>query len=203
MPPESPTAAPAVAASTPAASTDAETLAADSPSPAEPVTDDSSPADASTSDVVAGNGTRTLDCGDLSGSGTFTDPYQLGDVTGPTVAEDCSPMTPGYGFNARYFSFTLPNAPGSEAYAGASFVLTADALGPVYPQIDSTGGWILRDALTSGYWTGTDPDFTGRYQDISGLDAGTYIMLEEKMDSPEHSMTTPYFNVVVDPAYSD
>ena len=184
-------------------SPEAPTPDSDSPSPVVvPTTPNDVPTTPDNQQASVDDGARTLDCSELDGVGTFTDPLQLGAITGPTVAEGCAPMTPGYGFNARYFSFTLTQAPGSDAYAGASFVVTDDALGPVYPQIDSAGGWILMDALTNGYWTGDDPYYTGRYQDISGLNAGTYIMLEEKMDSPEHSMTTPSFNAVVDPDYS-
>lgn len=147
------------------------------------------------------SGPQALDCDDLPGSGTFSDPYQLGDIDGPVVAQDCAPMTPGSPYNTRYFSFTLSSDPGSDAYAGASFTLTDDALGPVYPVIDSPGGYILKDDFT-GYWTGTDPNYTGRYQQISDLSAGTYILRTDKLDTAIHSMTTPSFDLEIDPDYS-
>ncbi|MEU5098069.1 hypothetical protein [Streptomyces sp. NPDC020996] len=141
----------------------------------------------------------SLDCGSLPGSGTFTDPLQLGTVDGPVTAGNCDPLTPGSPFNVRYFSFTLSGAPGSSAHAGASFTLTQNALGPVYPAIIQPNGWVLKNSLGSGYWTGTEPDFTGRYQQISDLAPGTYILRTEKLDSPLHSLSTPSYDVVVDP----
>lgn len=138
------------------------------------------------------------DCGSLAGSGTFTDPLQLGVVDGLVTARDCAPLTSGSPFNVRYFSFTLSGTPGTNAHAGASFTLTQDALGPVYPAIVQPNGWVLKHSLGSGYWTGTEPDFTGRYQEISDLAPGTYILRTEKLDSPLHSLSTPSYDVVVD-----
>ncbi|MFE2100302.1 hypothetical protein [Streptomyces sp. NPDC059468] len=137
-------------------------------------------------------------CGSLAGSGTFTDPLQLGVVDDLVTARDCAPLTSGAPFNVRYFSFTLSGTPGANAHAGASFALTQDALGPVYPAIVQPNGWVLKNSLGSGYWTGTDPDFTGRYQEISDLAPGTYILRTEKLDSPLHSLSTPSYDVVVD-----
>ncbi|MCZ0985723.1 hypothetical protein [Streptomyces diastatochromogenes] len=150
-------------------------------------------------DQSAGDGDQ--DCGSLAGSGTFTDPLQLGVVDGLVTARDCAPLTSGSPFNVRYFSFTLSGAPGTDAHAGASFTLTQDALGPVYPAIVQPNGWVLKHSLGSGYWTGTEPDFTGRYQQISDLASGTYILRTEKLDSPLHSLSTPSYDVVVDPGY--
>ncbi len=144
-------------------------------------------------------GSQVLDCGTVPGSGTFTDPLQLGVVGGPVTARGCAPLTSGSPFNVRYFSFTLSTAPGANAHAGAAFTITPDALGPVYPAIVLPGGWVLKNSLGAGYWTGTEPDFTGRYQQISDLAPGTYILRTEKLDSPLRSLTTPSFDVVVDP----
>ncbi|MEU1403068.1 hypothetical protein ABZ471_12020 [Streptomyces sp. NPDC005728] len=148
-------------------------------------------------DQSAGDGSQ--DCADLAGSGTFTDPLQLGVVDGPVTAQNCAPLTSGSPFNVRYFSFTLSGTPGADARAGASFTLTQDALGPVYPAIVQPNGWVLKHSLGSGYWTGTEPDFTGRYQQLSDLAPGTYILRTEKLDSPLHSLSTPSYDVVVDP----
>ncbi|MFF4568655.1 hypothetical protein [Streptomyces sp. NPDC001410] len=152
--------------------------------------------DARDDDQPAEDGSQ--DCGSLAGSGTFTDPLQLGVVDGLVTARDCAPLTSGSPFNVRYFSFTLPGTPGTNAHAGASFTLTQDALGPVYPAIVQPNGWVLKHSLGSGYWTGTEPDFTGRYQKISDLAPGTYILRTEKLDSPLHSLSTPSYDVVVD-----
>ncbi|MFF3944615.1 hypothetical protein ACFYYN_07300 [Streptomyces sp. NPDC001902] len=184
---------------------------APSPSAVEPsdavVTEDGTPAGTPSDgagpsgdpDGAPAGGPRTTSCDALPGSGTFTDPLQLGVVDGPVVAEGCAPLTPGSPFNARYFSFTLPAAPGADAHAGPSFALTQDALGPVYPAVVLPGGWVLKHSLGSGYWTGTEPWFTGRYQPIADLAPGTYILRTEKLDSPLHSLTTPAYDVVVDP----
>ncbi|MFI6285801.1 hypothetical protein ACIBCM_13770 [Streptomyces sp. NPDC051018] len=140
-----------------------------------------------------------MDCGSLPGSGTFSDPLRLG-VAGvrPVVARGCQPLTPGSPFHVRYFSFTLVGTPGANAEAGASFTIDRDGIGPVYPAVIMPGGWILKPSLGSGYWTGTEPFFTGRYQAISDLKPGTYILSTEKMDSPFNSLTTPPYDVIVD-----
>ncbi|MGY4967129.1 hypothetical protein [Streptomyces sp. 900105245] len=152
-----------------------------------------------TDDDTEPAGDGSVDCAGLAGSGTFTDPLRLGSLDGPVTARGCAPLTPGSPFNVRYFSFTLSGSPGSNAHAGASFTLTQDALGPVYPAIVQTNGWVLKHSLGSGYWTGTEPDFTGRYQQIGDLAPGTYILRTEKLDTALHSMTTPSYDVVVDP----
>ncbi|MFD5794634.1 hypothetical protein ACFWIO_14030 [Streptomyces diastatochromogenes] len=154
-----------------------------------------------TDDDDQSTGDGDQDCGSLAGSGTFTDPLQLGVVDGLVTARNCAPLTSGSPFNVRYFSFTLSGTPGTDAHAGASFTLTQDALGPVYPAIVQPNGWVLKHSLGSGYWTGTEPDFTGRYQQISDLAPGTYILRTEKLDSPLHSLSTPSYDVVVDPGY--
>lgn len=169
----------------------------ESPSPdEESTTDDGS---SSGDDVEQETGPRSLNCSAVPGSGTFTDPLQLGVVDGPVVARGCAPLTAGSPFNARYFSFTLSIAPGANAHAGATFTITADALGPVYPAIVLPNGWVLKNSLGAGYWTGTEPYFTGRYQQMPDLAPGTYILRTEKLDSPLHSFSTPSFDVVVDP----
>lgn len=152
-----------------------------------------------TDDDTEPAGDGSVDCAALAGSGTFTDPLQLGSLDGPVTARGCAPLTPGSPFNVRYFSFTLSGSPGSNAHAGASFVLTQDASGPVYPAVVQPNGWVLKHSLGSGYWTGTEPDFTGRYQQIGDLAPGTYILRTEKLDTALHSMTTPSYDVVVDP----
>ncbi|WP_328885066.1 hypothetical protein [Streptomyces sp. NBC_00316] len=170
---------------------------ADSPSPDEESTaDDGS---SSGDDVEQKTGPRSLNCSAVPGSGTFTDPLQLGVVDGPVIARGCATLTAGSPFNARYFSFTLSIAPGAQAHAGAAFTITPDALGPVYPAIVLPNGWVLKNSLGAGYWTGTEPYFTGRYQQMPDLAPGPYILRTEKLDSPLHSFSTPSFDVVVDP----
>ncbi|MEU9986599.1 hypothetical protein AB0E10_07285 [Streptomyces sp. NPDC048045] len=200
------------ASDTPSATPDVTTSAPEeTPTTEEPVEESSTPQSASTEapqtsseDDTSGDdeqqtGDGDLDCGSLAGSGTFTDPLQLGTVDGPVTARNCPALTSGSPFNVRYFSFTLSGTPGSNAHAGASFVLTQSALGPVYPAIVQPSGWVLKNSLGSGYWTGTEPDFTGRYQQIQDLAPGTYILRTEKLDSPLHSLSTPPYDVVVDP----
>ncbi|MGW4028799.1 hypothetical protein ACWEFL_05660 [Streptomyces sp. NPDC004838] len=172
-----------------------ETVTEDSPTPDEADAFDDS---GSTGDTDRSTGSGSLDCGTLPGSGTFTDPLQLGVVNSPVTARGCLPLTPGTPFNVRYFSFTLPAAPGANAHAGASFTIDQDRIGPVYPAVILPGGWILKQSLGSGYWTGTEPFFTGRYQNISDLNPGAYILRTEKMDTAINSLTTPHYDVVVD-----
>ncbi|MFI1381888.1 hypothetical protein [Embleya sp. NPDC020886] len=143
-------------------------------------------------------GTKGLDCGRLLGSGTFTDPHRLGVVDGPVAARGCEPLTSGSPFNVRYFSFRLTATPGAKAHAGASFALVRGAISPVYPAIVQPNGWILKHSLGSGYWTGTEPGFTGRYQIIADLSPGTYILRVDKLDSPLRSNTTPSYDIEVD-----
>ncbi|MFJ9814898.1 hypothetical protein ACIRU3_06430 [Streptomyces sp. NPDC101151] len=199
--PATASAAPDVSSSSPEPPPATEEPVAETPteeSAASDATDTGSEGDATEDDDrPAGDGSQ--DCGSLAGSGTFTDPLQLGVVDGPVTAQNCAPLTSGSSFNVRYFSFTLSGAPGANSHAGASFTLTQDALGPVYPAIVQPNGWVLKHSLGSGYWTGTEPDFTGRYQQLSDLAAGTYILRTEKLDSPLHSLSTPSYDVVVDP----
>ncbi|GCD96026.1 hypothetical protein [Embleya hyalina] len=143
-------------------------------------------------------GTQGLDCGGLLGSGTFTDPHRLGVVDGHVSAKGCGPLTSGSPFNTRYFSFKLTATPGANAHAGASFTLVRGAISPVYPAIVQPNGFILKHSLGSGYWTGTEPGFTGRYQIIADLSPGTYILRVEKLDSPLRSITTPSYDIEVD-----
>ena len=206
------TSAPDTASATPDVSTSAPEPTATAEEPVEETpTEESATSDAPDTwsggdtaddgDRSAGDGDTDgdRDCGSLAGSGTFTDPLQLGVVDGLVTARNCAPLTSGSPFNVRYFSFTLSGTPGTDAHAGASFTLTQDALGPVYPAIVQPNGWILKSSLGSGYWTGTEPDFTGRYQQIPDLAPGTYILRTEKLDSPLHSLSTPSYDVVVDP----
>ncbi|MGW2741590.1 hypothetical protein [Streptomyces sp. NPDC001450] len=78
-------------------------------------------------------------------------PLQLGVVDGLVTVRDCAPLTSGSPFNVRYFSFTLSGTPGTNAHAGASFALTQDALGPVYPAIVQPNGWILKTLSAPSY----------------------------------------------------
>ncbi|MFF7212443.1 hypothetical protein ACFZAU_18190 [Streptomyces sp. NPDC008238] len=183
----------------PAAAEPSGTVATVDATPAATPSDDGDPPGGVTGTPASGGGPRTTSCGALPGSGTFTDPLQLGVADGPVVAEGCAPLTAGAPFNVRYFSFTLPGAPAPDAHAGPSFTITPDALGPVYPAVVLPGGWVLKNSLGSGYWTGTEPWFTGRYQPISDLAPGTYILRTEKLDLPLHSLTTPAYDVLVDP----
>ncbi|MFF0450085.1 hypothetical protein ACFYT4_27470 [Streptomyces sp. NPDC004609] len=173
-----------------------ETVTEDSPTPDEAETFGGG--DSTSGDDGLTTGSQSLNCGSLPGSGTFTDPLRLGVIHGSVTAQGCLPLTPGKPFNVRYFSFTLPTAPGANAHAGASFTINQDGIGPVYPAVIMPGGWILKHSLGSGYWTGTEPFFTGRYQEISDLNPGTYILSTEKLDTAINSLTTPHYDVVVD-----
>ncbi|MEV8636926.1 hypothetical protein AB0395_35320 [Streptosporangium sp. NPDC051023] len=55
---------------------------------------------------------------------------------------------------------------------------------------------ILRSSQ-NGFWTGTEPNFTGRYLPIAGLNAGTYRLGVEKLRSPLSSLSTPQFDIVI------
>ncbi|MFF0446225.1 NUDIX hydrolase [Streptomyces sp. NPDC004609] len=180
-----------------ASETTEETATEDSPAPdeADPFNDWDSAGGATDRTPYSG----ALDCGSLPGSGTFSDPLRLGAVgVRPVIARGCLPLTPGSPFNVWYFSFTLVSAPGADAHAGASFSIDRDGIGPVYPAVIMPGGWILKHSLGSGYWTGTEPFFTGRYQAIPDLHPGTYILSTEKLDTAINSLTTPHYDVIVD-----
>lgn len=136
-------------------------------------------------------------CDALPGSGRYFDPLRLGRVDGRVVVVDCAPLTSGDRFNVRYFSFTLSRAAPQGSAAGARFTLTQSAPSAVHPRLAGAGGQTLARSTTHGFWTGTDPNFTGRYLNITGLPPGTYLLGLEKLDSPTRSLRTPPFDVVV------
>jgi hypothetical protein len=142
-------------------------------------------------------------CVDLQGGGTFNAPYALGQIDGLVRVLNCAPLATGASI---YFSFTLTSFPGPDSYAGASFTLTQGAAGPVYPYIeDPETGQVLQEALygpgsNSALWTTSGFAYTGRYQELLNLSSGPYILQEE--NTAALAGPTPYFNVYVNPDYT-
>lgn len=134
-------------------------------------------------------------CTSLSGSGSYSDPLRLGTISGTVVAVGCPPLTSGAGYNHRYFSFSTTGTAGSDSFAGTRFTLTQNAASAVHPRL-SSGAWTIMRS-SDGFWTGTSPNFTGRFLPLAGLRAGQYRLGVEKLRSPLSSLTTPSFDVVV------
>jgi hypothetical protein len=141
-------------------------------------------------------------CSDLSGAGSFSDPLQIGVVEGDVVISDCAPLTSGEGYDVEYFSFTLDSPAPEVSYVASRFTLTSDAISAVNPRLATSGGYTLLHS-SSGVWLGDEPNFTGRLQYLSplggnggDLNAGTYVLGMEKIDSPLRSLTTPSYNIV-------
>ncbi|GAA0633705.1 hypothetical protein GCM10010174_63830 [Kutzneria viridogrisea] len=138
-----------------------------------------------------------MSCQGHSGDTTYSHPLELGVITAKVVLSGCDPLTPGSPFHALYVSFTLTGKPGSSAYAGARFTLTSAKPSAVHPRVVDPAGRIVKNN-GAGYWTGTGPNYTGRYQRIGDLPSGRYVLGLEKVDAPQRP-STPSFDVVVDP----
>ncbi|MFE6826350.1 hypothetical protein [Streptomyces sp. NPDC057690] len=142
--------------------------------------------------------TYQYDCRRLFGSGSYSNPVSLGNVTGRTVvAVNCPPLTSGAGYANRYFSFTLTRPARVPSYAGASFALEATRRSAVNPSL-SRGAYTIMHT-SAGVWTYNRAGVAnGRYLPLGGvLPAGTYRLNLQKLDSPLRSVSTPWFNVVV------
>lgn len=147
--------------------------------------------------------TYQYDCRRLLGSGSYSNPVSLGNVTGRTVvAVNCPPLTSGAGYANRYFSFTLTRPARVPSYAGASFALEPTRRSAVNPSL-SRGAYTIMHT-SAGVWTYNRAGVAnGRYLPLGPLPgggvlpAGTYRLNLQKLDSPLRSISTPWFNVVV------
>jgi hypothetical protein len=136
-----------------------------------------------------------VSCNALPGSGSYSDPLRLGTISGTVIAVGCPPLTSGAPFNRRYFSFSTTRTAGQNSVAGSRFTLTREASSAVHPRL-SSGPWTVMRS-SDGFWTGTSPNFTGRYLPLAGLRAGAYRLGVEKLRSPLSSLSTPSFDVIV------
>jgi hypothetical protein len=141
-------------------------------------------------------GTGVLDCSQLPGSGSFTDPLVIGTVTQTTIARGCRPLTSGSPYNVEYFVFELPSPAPPSSNAGSSYVLAPDADSAVHPRLATTGGFTLLTSSADGYWLNNDPG-AGRRLPIGGR-VGTYILGFEKLFSPLGSLSTPPYDAVIE-----
>ncbi|MFF0577685.1 hypothetical protein [Streptosporangium saharense] len=137
----------------------------------------------------------TVNCRSLPGSGSFSNPLRLGVVRGTVVAVGCPPLSSGAGYVSRYFLFSTARTAGRGSVAGARFRLSGN-LSAVHPRLASGAVTVLR-STQHGFWTGSSPNFTGRYLPIAGLNPGTYRLGVEKLRSPLSSLSTPYFDIVI------
>jgi hypothetical protein len=147
---------------------------------------------AGTTPATAGS----LDCGSLSGSGSYGDPSRIGTVSGPVVISGCSPLRSGAGLAVRYFSFDLAAAPSS-----SSLVLTRyrPGAGPtgVHPRLSSgprtlKGSRQARFVRSGGY-----EGFAHTLADVAGT--GPWRVGAEKLSSPLGSTVTSPYDVVIVP----
>ena len=132
-----------------------------------------------------------IECSELSGSGSYSDPYILGNLDGVVAVRNCAPLSSGRGFNTRYFLFSISHPLGAVSEVGTWY----SASGPsgVHPRLAASNGFTLATSLSNGYWWSDDPRFEGRWLNITGLQPGTYRFGAEKLSSPLMStVTAPY-----------
>ncbi|SNQ47774.1 conserved exported hypothetical protein [Frankia canadensis] len=143
----------------------------------------------------------TRSCSGLSGDGSYSHPYRLGTVRGSIVIRRCPPLISGAGYNTAYFSFALSSTARPTSYIGARFTLGRNTRSAVNPRL-------LRGALTvipssAAEWTGSGPNYTGRYLYLAplasggNLRAGGYTLAVGKLDSPLRSTSTPSYDLVL------
>jgi hypothetical protein len=154
---------------------------------------------AATEDTTTGNASSTSarTCSDLNGAGSLNDPLRLGEITRKTIVRDCAPLTSGKPYDVRYFSFTLGEKPGIGAVAGARFILSDRQSSATNPRLIS-GGVTVKDT-SEGEWAGDSPYFTGRFLRIDDIGSGSYVLGFEKLTSPLGSLSSPPFDVEIDP----
>ena len=145
----------------------------------------------------AAAGARRVSCTSLKGAGTWADPTRLGALNAPVVVVNCPALRVGYGYNTRYFSFTLRSA-ATPRSATLTFYPTNRpvGVGGVWPGLFS-GPWQVRDSLASAYWR--DGAWEGRYQVLSGLPAGSYRLRVTKPSSAAAAMVSARYHVLVVP----
>lgn len=148
---------------------------------------------------------RQIAFSELQGSGSWSDPIIIGPVSEPTMIINCPPLASGTylkkSYIFRYFQITLETHPSAQAVAGAVVRPTGNAKSAVHPRLASLDGGTLLKSSADGFWVGnpdTDETF-GRYIPLKDLEAGTYMLGVEKMDSPLRSIQTPVFTLVVVP----
>ncbi|OIJ63578.1 hypothetical protein [Streptomyces mangrovisoli] len=148
--------------------------------------------------------TYRYDCRRLAGAGSYSSPFQLGNVTGRTVvAVNCPPLTSGVPYNHRYFAFTLTRAARVPSLVGATFQLNSAQSSAVNPSLSR--GPVTWLHTSAGIWTRdrSTGALNGRYLPLAPypgggvLPAGTYRVDMQKLRSPLSSLSTPWFNVVV------
>lgn len=144
---------------------------------------------------------KQIPCADLDGSGSYSDPFDIGTIRQPTIVVDCPNLAAGKGFNNRYFSFRLERDPSFKSFVGTYMRLTRDAMSSVHPRIIAESGAILLRSSGDGYWVGDPgtPGDVGRYIPISSLSSGRYRIGVEKLDSVVRSLKTPEFSILITP----
>jgi hypothetical protein len=131
------------------------------------------------------NGWTVLQCDVLKGTGASGDPYQLGVITRPLEVQNCP--TAAIGAIDDFFSFTLPQHPGTGSYAGASSQVDIDNVdGQIQPTLWTTQGSGLdcpgvNDKTPvlcgAGYWWDNDT-YNANCTLLHFWGAGTYILEE-------------------------
>ncbi|WP_033344324.1 hypothetical protein [Catenuloplanes japonicus] len=153
------------------------------------------PSPATAVKAMAATQTRTLSCAALPGSGSYSDPRLIGDVTGPVVVRDCPALSSGAGFAVRYFRFNLPGQP--SASSAALIYYPQGGVG-VHPRLV----WPPRTVKGSTGGTGylDQQGYTGFFHPMGDLWAGNgWLLGAEKLRSPLNSTQTSRYNVLITP----
>src|SRR5689334_7805653 len=100
-----------------------------------------------------GQNGRVLDCGSLSGAGSYSNPLRLGVIAGPIHVAGCSGLRSGSAFNVMYFAFELaaPPAPGTVVVGVVPGALNQTTA--VHPRIaNRANGMTLLKSTSHGQW---------------------------------------------------
>jgi hypothetical protein len=138
----------------------------------------------------------TINCANLRGSGSFSNPQYLGRVSRTTLVVGCQGLSSGYPYNRRYYAFDLTRQAPYGSVISTMFIPTASAPSAVHPRLALPNGVTLMTSMSHGQWYTYSP-WVYRYLPAQGLPPGRYILGVEKLDSPLRSIRTPSFNLLI------
>jgi hypothetical protein len=139
---------------------------------------------------------QSLNCTDLPGAGSYSNPIRIGVISRTILIRDCPGLSSGSGFNVRYYSFDLEQTAPNGSMMGTIFTSASGAVSAVHPRLSAANGTTLLTSRRDGSWL-EQGGWTMRYLNIAGLTPGQYRFGTEKLDSPLRSLQTPTFNMLI------
>lgn len=91
-----------------------------------------------------------IDCSTLVGSGSFSNPLNIGPISSTTFITGCPSLTPGSGFNKRSFIFRLEQLPTQNSAICTG--VTSDSNSAVHPSIYAPSGVLVLSSGLVGFW---------------------------------------------------